>query len=127
MSEPFWNGCAAGQLRYQRCAACDEAAFDPVWACRRCGADRMQWQVSAGLGEIYSHTIVWRPQTPAFTTPYAVVIVTFDEGFRLLTNLVGGTVADVRAGLRVRVSFHQVGGGIAVPYVTPAEEDKEAT
>ncbi len=117
VSRPFWDGCAAGELRYQRCAGCGRAAFDPAWACRSCGSD-LEWQVSAGLGEVYSHSVVWRPQTPEFTTPYAVVIVALDEGFHLLTNLVGCTVADVRTGLRVRVAFHDAGGA-TLPYVTP--------
>ncbi|TVZ02164.1 hypothetical protein EAS64_25365 [Trebonia kvetii] len=123
VSRPFWEGCARRQLRYQRCQACGHAEFDPALACRACGDGGLEWQVSAGRGEVYSHTVVWRPQTPAFTVPYAVVIVTFDEGFQLLTNLVGTTVDQVRAGLRVQVMFHDVGGGITLPYVEPEEAE----
>ncbi|MFB4303886.1 Zn-ribbon domain-containing OB-fold protein [Actinomadura sp. NTSP31] len=119
VSRPFWEGCAAGELRYQHCGACDRAVFDPAWACRYCDADALQWRTSAGRGEVYSHTVVWRPQAPQFTAPYAVVIVTFDEGFQMLTNLIGGTVEEVRVGLRVQATFHDVGDGITLPYVEP--------
>jgi uncharacterized protein len=119
LSRPFWDGCVQGELRYQRCEACERAEFDPAWACRGCGASSLAWQVSSGRGHIYSHTVVWRPQTPEFTVPYAVVIVTLDEGFQLLTNLIGCPVDRVRVGLRVRVAFHDVGGGITLPYVEP--------
>ncbi|MFE9328070.1 Zn-ribbon domain-containing OB-fold protein [Nocardia sp. NPDC052278] len=122
VSRPFWDGCAAGELRYQRCRTCGHAEFDPVWVCRHCGSDDMAWQVSDGRGEVYSHTVVWRPQTPEFTVPYAVVIVNFDEGFTLLTNLIGCTVEDVLTGMRVRGVFHQIGGGITLPYVEPDPE-----
>ncbi|MEW2355768.1 OB-fold domain-containing protein [Spirillospora sp. NPDC029432] len=118
VSRPFWDGCAAGELRYQRCGGCGRAVFDPAWDCRHCGSGALEWQVSGGRGEVYSHTVVWRPQAPEFSAPYAVVIVTFDEGFQLLTNLVGATVDDVRVGLRVRTAFHDV-GGITLPYVEP--------
>jgi uncharacterized protein len=118
-SQPFWDGCAVGELRYQQCRICEHAEFDPAWACRNCGSDELAWQLSAGRGEVYSHTVVWRPQTPEFTAPYVVVIVRFDEGFTLLTNLIGCTVDDVRVGLRVRVAFHAVGDGITLPYVEP--------
>jgi uncharacterized OB-fold protein len=118
VSGPFWDGCAVKELRYQRCSQCGRAEFDPAWVCRACGSDRLVWQVSKGRGEIYSHTVVWRPQTPEFTVPYAVVIVAFDEGFMLLTNLIGCAVDKVRIGLRVRVIFHDV-GDIMLPYVTP--------
>ena len=40
-----------------------------------------------GLGEVYSWTTVWRPQTPAFSVPYVAVIVELDEGFWLLANM----------------------------------------
>ncbi|MGO8769738.1 MAG: Zn-ribbon domain-containing OB-fold protein [Mycobacterium sp.] len=121
VSQPFWDGCAAKELRYQRCQSCGHAEFDPAWACRACGADGLVWQVSEGRGEVYSHTVVWRPQTSEFTVPYAVVIVAFDEGFTLLTNLIGCRVEDVRVGLRVRVAFHDM-GAITLPYVEPEPE-----
>jgi uncharacterized protein len=119
ISAPFWDGCAAHELRYQRCSQCRHAEFDPTWVCRHCGADALVWQRSAGLGELYSHTVVWRPQTPEFSAPYAVVIVAYDEGFTMLTNLIGCQVADVRIGLRVQTEFHCVGGDVTLPYVTP--------
>jgi uncharacterized OB-fold protein len=124
VSQPFWDGCAAGELRYQRCQVCGTADFDPVWMCRHCGDERLAWRVSAGRGEVYSHTVVWRPQTPEFTVPYVVVIVRFDEGFTLLTNLIGCTVEEVRTGLRVRVTFHDASGGITLPYVEPDPEGR---
>ena len=123
VSAPFWDGCAAGELRYQRCQSCGHAEFDPAWACRACGAESLVWQVSAGRGEVYSHTVVWRPQTPEFTVPYAVVIVSFDEGFTLLTNLIGCRVGEVRVGLRVQVTFRDM-GPITLPYVEPEPEGR---
>jgi uncharacterized OB-fold protein len=129
VSRPFWDGCARRELRYQHCRACGHAEFDPALACRACGDGHLEWLVSAGRGEVYSHTVVWRPQTPAFTVPYAVVIVTFDEGFQLLTNLIGTTADQVRTGMRVQVMFHEVGGGVTLPYVEPEKSrpDEGAT
>ncbi|MHA3021738.1 Zn-ribbon domain-containing OB-fold protein [Mycobacterium sp. BMJ-28] len=122
VSQPFWDGCVAHELRYQRCSLCGLAEFDPVWACRGCGGEELDWRLSGGRGEIYSHTVVWRPQTPAFSVPYAVVIVTFDEGFSMLTNLVGCLTEEVRIGLRVRVLFNDVAGA-TLPCVEPDAED----
>jgi len=127
VSEPFWAGCAAGELRYQRCDGCGHAEFDPAWACRACGSIHLEWEVSAGLGVVETHTVVYRPQSPEFTAPYAVVIVGYDEGFRMLTNLIGCTPAEVRVGLRVRVIFHPVGGGVWLPYVEPAPGEERGT
>ena len=62
---------------------------------------------------------MWRPQTPAFTVPYAPVIVAMDEGWHLLSNLVGCDDTEVAVALPVEVEFHPVGGGIQLPYVRP--------
>lgn len=124
VSQAFWEGCAVGELRYQRCAACGRAQFDPVWVCRDCGSDRLERQVSSGRGAVETHSVVWRPQTLHFTVPYAVVIVALDEGFRLLTNLVGCHVDQVRTGLRVRVVHHAV-GSTTLPYVEPDPHETE--
>ena len=60
-----------------------------------------------------------RPVTPSFTTPYAVAIVDLDEGYRMLTNLIGIEPEAVCEGLRVRVDLQGVGGERVLPYFRP--------
>ena len=119
MSTPYWEGCAVGELRFQRCGGCGAATHTPAVICSNCCAGDLHWEVSSGRGEIYSWTVVWRPQTPAFTVPYAPVIVAMDEGWHMLSNLVGCDDTEVAVGLPVEVEFHPVGGGIQLPYVHP--------
>jgi len=39
-TQPFWDGCAAGELRLQRCNACDGGHyFPPRPFCPRCLSD----------------------------------------------------------------------------------------
>jgi len=121
VSGPFWEGCARGELMFQRCDQCRAPLFDPMVRCRWCCSDRLSWERSAGRGEVYSWSVVWRPPTPAFVTPYAVVIVALDEGYHMLSNLIGCEVADVEVGLRVGVTFHEAGDGMVLPYFTPLE------
>ena len=64
---------------------------------------RLDWTTSAGLGEIYSWTVVHRPVTPEFDPPYAPAIVTLDEGYQMLTNIIGVT-ADELSGRNARAS-----------------------
>ena len=119
LSAPFWTGCRVGQLRYQRCQACGAANFPPTEHCRQCLSLELSWLVSRGSGEIYSWTVVYRPVTPVFEPPYAPAIVTLDEGFQLLTNIVGVSPADLTIGMRVQVQFHEVGSDLTLPYFTP--------
>ena len=119
VSRPFWEGCARGELLYQWCTGCDRAVFNPAPICRWCGSSALEWRQSAGRGSVYSWTVAWRPQSRAFRTPYVAAIVALDEGYQMLTNVIGCRPEDVHAGLRVTVAFHPVGGGVVLPYFRP--------
>jgi uncharacterized OB-fold protein len=118
-SQPFWDGCERSELLYQRCSNCGRAIFIPALLCRFCGSRDLSWAQSAGLGAVYSWSIVWRPQSPAFSTPYAAAIIDLDEGYQMLSNVIGCEPDDIHAGLRVAVEFHLVGEGINLPYFRP--------
>ncbi len=56
--------------------------------------------------------------TRSSTPPYAPAIVTLDEGYQMLTNIVGVAPADLAIGMRVRVQFHAVSDEVTLPYFT---------
>jgi uncharacterized OB-fold protein len=118
-SEPYWTGCREGELRFRRCAACGHAVFEPRPLCPRCHTTELPWEVSAGTGEVYSWSVVWRPQTPAFAVPYAPAIVRLDEGFDMVSAIVGCEPGDIHDGQPVRVEFHPVDDVITLPFFTP--------
>jgi len=122
ISQPYWDGCAQGRLMYQRCTVCDRTLFDPTPICRWCGSSDTSWQVSRGLGTIYSWSVVWRPAGPEFASPYAAIIVDVDEGFQILANAVGCEPDGLFVGQRVGVEFHPIGAGFSLPYFRPIEQ-----
>jgi len=118
VSVPFWQGCREGELRYQRCEDCGLSNFPPTEHCRQCLSTELRWARGGGVGEIYSWTVVHRPVTVEFTPPYAPAIVTLDEGYQMLTNVVGVPPGDLEIGMRVQVQFHAVGPDVTLPYFT---------
>ena len=102
----FWAGCAAGELRYQRCAACGRVQFYPRSFCAGCGGEPL-WEVSARRGTVYSATTVGRLPTPEFAAlaPYDIVLVDLDEGFRMMAHAEPG----LGIGARVRIGFRRLG------------------
>ena len=88
-SQRFWEGCQRGELLFQRCQRCGAANHTPTVICGSCWSQELSWERSAGNGTIYSWTMVWRPQTPAFVVPYAPIIVEMDEGWQILSCLMG--------------------------------------
>lgn len=118
VSLPFWDGCRAHELRYQHCADCGTANFPPTEHCRQCLSAALEWMRSRGEGEIYSWTVVYRPVTADFRPPYAPAIVTLDEGYQMLTNIIGIAPGELAVGLRVQVQFHSVEMDLTLPYFT---------
>jgi uncharacterized OB-fold protein len=119
LSEPFWDGCKRGALMFQRCDVCGHATHTPAFICSNCASESLRWERSSGRGTIYSWTTVWRPQMPAFEVPYVAIIVDVEEGWQLLSNLIGCTVDDVEIGMPVEVEFHPITGGFVLPYFRP--------
>lgn len=119
VSLPYWEGTRVAELRFQRCRACGAANFGPGLICSTCQGRELSWEVSAGLGSLYSWTVVWRPQTPAFEVPYAPAIVTLDEGYRMITAVVGCEPADLAEGMRLAVEFHALTDEVSLPFFGP--------
>jgi uncharacterized OB-fold protein len=119
VSRPYWEGCARGELLFQRCGNCGGITHTPAVMCAHCCSRQLSWEQSAGSGTVYSWTTVWRPQTPAFTVPYTAVIVDIDEGWQMLSNLIGCEHDATYVGMRVQVEFHALGEDITLPYFRP--------
>jgi uncharacterized OB-fold protein len=119
LTAPFWDGCAQGVLLFQRCGKCAAAIFPPTSHCRECQSVELTWEQSTGHGTLYSWTVVSRPVTPAFVAPYAAAIVTLDEGYQMVTNVIDVDAGDLRIDLPVTVAFRSVGPVLHLPYFTP--------
>ena len=119
VSKPYWDGCARGELLFQRCAG-GHIVFNPASRCRVCLSTDLRWEQSRGSGEIYTWSVVWRPQTPEFQIPYVAAIVQLDEGYQMIANVVHCDHEDVHSGMRVVAVFHPISEEISLPYFAPA-------
>lgn len=115
VSEPFWAACRRQTLIVQRCGRCGACTFPPQMFCRSCLAESLEWVPVTGTGSVYSYTVIWRPQTAAFEAPYVVAIIELDEGYVMLSNVVGSPPEDVTVGARVHVVWDEVTADITLP------------
>ena len=110
-TEPYWEAAKNGELKYQQCNSCEEVVFTPRMHCTNCGADDLAWKTSGGQGTVYTYSVVRQNRNPRFADlgAYAVAYVDLDEGFRMLTNVVGvdDPTQDIECGMRVQVEFEQ--------------------
>jgi uncharacterized OB-fold protein len=104
----FWNGCAAGELRYQRCSTCAALQSYPRAFCLHCGAADLKWRAARGTGTVYALTRVERAPSDEFRAlaPYVIALVDLDEGYRMMAHGTPG----LTVGARVRVRFFEHGG-----------------
>ncbi len=125
-SRPFWEGCARGELRVQRCSDCQLATHPPRPMCPRCRSIRRDWVATSGRGRIWSYVIPHPPLLPAYSplAPFNVIVVELAENHAL--RFVGNLVADdgapinsvdphsIAIGEPVRVSFETI-DDVALP------------
>ena len=119
LSKPHWDGCREGVLRVQRCGDCDSFVFVPKPVCGGCLGTNLSWVESSGRGTLYSYSIVYRPQQPTFEVPYTVAIVELEEGWHMLSNLIGVEPDEVEIGMSLEVSFERKSDEITLPYFRP--------
>jgi hypothetical protein len=118
-SQAYWDGCREERLLYQRCAACGFTGLRPSSVCGSCRSNSLTWERSTGSGSLYSWTVVWRPPAPSFEVPYAPAIVRLDEGFWLMSAIIGCEPDALHDGLRLGVEFHRASDTITLPYFSP--------
>ena len=91
-SEPFFTSAAAGELRVQRCAACEARRMPPRPMCPRCRSFDADWELLSGRARIWSFAVPHPPLLPAYSAmaPYNVVVVEAheDASIRFCGNLV---------------------------------------
>ncbi len=121
-TQPFWEAAQRHELRYQVCEDCGGIVFSPRRHCTHCLSLNLGWRASMGDGLIYTFSIVRQTYHPAFRelVPYIVAWIDLDDGFRMLSNIIGVPSEDVRIGQRVRVEWEEH-GDLALPLFTPTE------
>jgi uncharacterized OB-fold protein len=102
----FWEGCAQGELRVQRCADCRHVTHPPRPMCPRCRSIDREWVATSGRGRTWSYVVAHPPLLPAYSplAPYNVVVVELDDPdvaagstVRFVGNLVAGPEAEINS------------------------------
>ncbi len=115
----FWEGVAAGELRIQRCEACEKLRHPPGPMCPSCQSLDWDTVTASGRGEVYSYVIAHHPPVPPFEYPNAIALIALEEGTRLVSNVVGVDPADLTVGLPVEVAFTRVDDELVLPLFRP--------
>jgi uncharacterized OB-fold protein len=123
LNRPFWEGCAAGELRLQACRSCGRIRYPISDACPVCLSPDYQWRTMSGEGEILSWVVFHHGYHPAWRgrTPYNVVLVQLREGPRMIGNVEPLGLTDLSVGAPVRVTFVPAESAAAGSEATPEQ------
>lgn len=124
-TEAFWEAAKDHRLIYQRCRACDSVVFTPRAHCTSCGSAELETLESKGEGTVYTFSVVRQNRQPAFADlgAYSLAYIDLDEGFRMLSTVVGvdDPTTEISVGMRVKVEFEaQDAGEYPIPVFRPA-------
>lgn len=119
VARPFWEGCAAGELRIPRCEDCGRYVWYPAAVCPACGGGRHVWARVGGGGRVFTWVRVHRAFLPGYTTrvPFVTALVEIDEDprVRLATFLREVPPEGPRIGMPVEVTFERVDDRLVLP------------
>jgi uncharacterized protein len=119
----FWEGCRDGELRLQKCVACDHTYFPPRAFCPKCGGREVAVYAASGRATLYSYVINHRPRPDMGTEPHSIAVVELAEGPRMMTNIVGcpQTPEALNLDMALKVTFAKQTDDISLPLFEPAE------
>ncbi|MBE3556949.1 MAG: OB-fold domain-containing protein [Firmicutes bacterium] len=109
-TQAFWEATKGHTLRYQVCNQCGGLVFFPRRHCTHCTSVDLRWESSKGEGTLYTYTIIRQNGHPYFRAklPYVIAYVDLDEGFRMMTELVGiDDLSQLDCGKRVHLDWEE--------------------
>lgn len=123
VSQTYWDGLKAHQVRLQQCGACAHWIFYPRLHCPQCASRDLHWKTVSGQGTLYTYTVSRVPTLPEFTDemPQLLAVITLDEGPHINTTLVGVAPEAIKVGQRMRPVFDERPGSTVLLRYTPVE------
>ena len=111
-NKAFWDACAAGELRVQRCITCGHLRYPISTVCPECLSEDAAWELLSGRGTVVSFCIFRHAYNEAWRDrlPYNVALIQLEEGPRMLSNVHGVSPDEIRVGLEVKVAFEDEQG-----------------
>jgi uncharacterized OB-fold protein len=122
-SEPFWQSAREHRLQIQKCSPCGRFIHYPRTLCPTCFGDDLVWEPVSGNGVVLTWSVSHRAQHPSFKAlvPFPIVVADMAEGFRMVANVHGIGIDELRPGLPVRVYYQDLEEDFTLPVFEHAE------
>jgi uncharacterized OB-fold protein len=122
LTQFFWDAAADGKLMIQRCNECGQHIHPPRPVCRKCLSTDLAPVEVSGRATLYAWTVAEQAFHPYFADklPYVYATVELEEQrTKLITNIVGYPIDELRADMPVEVVFEPLTDTITLPKFRP--------
>jgi hypothetical protein len=123
LTQPFWDGVAAGKLVIQRCDNCGTYIHLPRVICRVCLSRSLTPTEVSGQARLTTWTSPAQPFDPFYRMhmPYVLAVVELVEqdNLKMVTNIVDAPEEDLRIEMPLEVVFREVAPGCTLPLFRP--------
>jgi uncharacterized OB-fold protein len=120
-SKAFWEATRDKRLLVQYDKRSGKYQFFPRATSIYDGRRDLEWREVSGRGEIFSYTIAYRARPPfQGHEPFAIGLVTLDEGVNVMANIVHCTAERLKIGLRVKPFWAPLANGAHLLMFEPA-------
>ena len=118
---PFWEGCKAHELRFQKCRACGLIRWPPSPVCPECYGTATEWILSKGVGKVYTYAVYHRAYHPGFQKelPYVTAVIALEEGPHFLSNIIDCKPDDIACDMEVEVIWEDISEEFSIPKFKP--------
>lgn len=118
VTDPFWEGAAAGKLMIQRCPVTGRHQWYPRAHSIHAPGAVPEWVEASGRGTVFSLSTIARGGLG--DAPYSCALILLEEDVLMLSRLEGVTPEEMRVGMPVEVAFGSIAGSPPMPLFRPA-------
>lgn len=121
LTEAFWTGGAAGELRVQHCETCGHWQHPPLVRCPKCHSADLQPRAVSGRGRVKTWTVNHQPWQRGVDPTFVFAAIELEEQAELylLSNVLCAP-DEVHSGMAVQVTFEQQ-DDVWFPLFAPAD------
>lgn len=115
----FWDAADREEFVGQKCGDCGKFAHPPRPMCPHCHSLNRQIVKLSGRGTVHSWCMPRHPPPFGFREPPIVAVIQLEEGIRLVSNVVGVKLEEMKNDLPVEVTFEPTMNNHKVPVFRP--------
>jgi len=93
-----------------RCKSCGKYTFPKYYACPFCFSDELEDAPLGPRGKLHSYTIV-RRSLPSYPVPYALGLVDFPEGVRVMAQIESSNTEELRLDMDMGITIGPIRKG----------------